>query len=567
MKAFVSYVMALRGERELRRNMRGLLKLLLLLTAVVAVYSVLFHVIMLRAEGREHSWITGIYWTLTVMSTLGFGDITFQSDIGRLFSIVVLVSGVVLLLIVLPFAFIRLVYAPWLEAQLRLRAPGNVPPGTSGHVVLCERDALAEGLLRQLRRLGIPCFVLERDRRQAALLHGEGVPVIAGDPESEATWSGLAVRDARCVVANLDDAPNTNVTLTVREVAPDVPVIAVVESEDSLDILELSGAAPVFALKHQLGAQLAHRASAGHVRTHVVGRFRDLLIAELPVHGTPLAGRTVRETALRELTGASVVAYWERGRLLPAHADTVLSEHAVAVVIGTPDQVEYLDAMFVIYAPNENPVLIIGGGRVGQAAARALKAQGVPVHLVERDAQARAECAAHCDRIFAGDAADRATLMAAGLDRAPSVLLTTNDDATNIYLAIYCRRLNPDLRIVSRITHERNLEAIHRAGADVVLSYTSLGVRLIVSHLLGRELIVLGEGADLFLARVPPTLQGRTLRESAIGARTGLNVVAIQTPDGAMTSNPAGDARLPEDAELVMLGTAEQRAAFAKLYR
>jgi transaldolase / glucose-6-phosphate isomerase len=36
-------------------------------------------------EGREHSWITGVYWTLTVMSTLGFGDITFETDLGRLF--------------------------------------------------------------------------------------------------------------------------------------------------------------------------------------------------------------------------------------------------------------------------------------------------------------------------------------------------------------------------------------------------------------------------------------------------------------------------------------------------
>ena len=51
------------------------------------------------------------------------------------------------------------------------------------------------------------------------------------------------------------------------------------------------------------------------------------------------------------------------------------------------------------------------------------------------------------------------------------MLLTTNDDAMNIYLAVYCRKLNRDLRIVSRITHERNVEAIHRAGADFVLRF------------------------------------------------------------------------------------------------
>ena len=58
-------------------------------------------------EEQEHSWLTGFYWTLTVMTTLGFGDITFHSDIGRLFSVLVLLTGVILLLIVLPFTFIR----------------------------------------------------------------------------------------------------------------------------------------------------------------------------------------------------------------------------------------------------------------------------------------------------------------------------------------------------------------------------------------------------------------------------------------------------------------------------
>ena len=89
------------------------------------------------------------------------------------------------------------------------------------------------------------------------------------------------------------------------------------------------------------------------------------------------------------------------------------------------------------------------------------------------------------------DASSPATRPIGGCSSAPaftgasSVLLTTNDDAMNIYLAVYCRRLNPALRIVSRITHERNVEAIHRAGADFVLSYTTLGVEAVMSLLRG----------------------------------------------------------------------------------
>jgi hypothetical protein len=122
-KFLTSQISYFLNERAARQNISALLKYVLFTAAVIAVYSVLFHLIMLHAEGRYHSWITGIYWTLTVMTTLGFGDITFTSDIGRLFSIVVLLSGIVLLLILLSFMFIRLFYAPWLEAQIRLRGP------------------------------------------------------------------------------------------------------------------------------------------------------------------------------------------------------------------------------------------------------------------------------------------------------------------------------------------------------------------------------------------------------------------------------------------------------------
>jgi hypothetical protein len=109
-----------------RKNLRALVRLLAVLAVLVAVYSMIFHVLMLR-EGREFSWFTGIYWTLTVMSTLGFGDITFHSDLGRVFSMWVLVTGTVYMLILLPFSFIRFFYAPWVEARSEARALRRVP--------------------------------------------------------------------------------------------------------------------------------------------------------------------------------------------------------------------------------------------------------------------------------------------------------------------------------------------------------------------------------------------------------------------------------------------------------
>ena len=279
------------SERHARQNVRALMRYVAFVMAVVVLYSVLFHWIMLYVEGREHSWITGFYWTLTVMSTLGFGDITFESDLGRFFSIVVLVSGIILLLIVLPFAFIRFFFAPWLEARVRLRAPQKIAEHVSGHVLLCRNDSIAPGLIERLRLSGISAYVIEPDLAVATQMMEDGVDVMAGERDSQASYEAARVRTARLVFANWTDTMNTAITLTVRQAAPDVPILALAEEEASVDLLELSGATRVIPLKEQLGEHLANRVNAGHAQAHVIGRYRDLLIAEFPVHGTPFVGR------------------------------------------------------------------------------------------------------------------------------------------------------------------------------------------------------------------------------------------------------------------------------------
>ena len=549
---------------ETRANLTALLKYFAFLVVMISVYAVLFHLIMGWVEGQQHSWITGFYWTLVVMTTLGFGDITFTSDVGRLFSLVVLVSGVVFLLVMLPFLFIRLFYAPWLESRVRLRAPREVRAGTKGHVIITEYDAVAVGLVERLNAARIPYFIVEPDAGKAARFVSEDLSVIAGENDSRATYERLNTPVARLVVANCEDTTNTNITLTVREVAPHVHIAAVVEEEDSVDILRLSGATTVLPLKRQLGESLANRVDTGCAEAHVIGSFHSVHVAELPVRDTVLAGALVRDTRLRELTGLSVVGLWERGRLQPAFPQTRIPSDAVAVVAGSAPQIAALNAL-IAREGKTAPVLVIGAGKVGQAAARALKQKALIVYALDRDEKALETLAPSVDAVYAGDASDRETIERAGVGRAASVLLTTNDDAMNIYLAVYCRKLNPDLRIVSRITHERNVEAIHRAGADFVLSYTSLGIDSIMSLVNGDSTVMLGEGVRLFQIRVPPSLAGQPISKAGIGSRTGLSVVAIEQQE-VVTTQLTAETVLANGSTLLMLGNEDQRQQFAEAF-
>jgi len=565
MKFLGSQIAYIVGGREMRGNLRSLLKYLVFLAALVVLYAVLFHLIMLHIEGQQHSWITGFYWTLVVMSTLGFGDITFASDVGRLFSIVVLLSGVVCLLVMLPFLFIRLFYAPWLEARVRMRAPRRVPAGTAGHLVIARYDSLAAALVGRLRAEGLPYFVVEPDPVRASRLVGENILVVAGESDRRSTYERLLADRAGMVFVNDEDTTNTNIILTVRECAPAVPVVSIAEAEDSIDILQLSGATTVLPLKRRLGEYLANRVALGRAEAHVIGSYGSVQVADLPVRHTPLAGLPVRETRLREKTGVSVIGLWERGRLRPAYPHTVLADDGVVVLAGTASQFQALDALLPRADGPSAPVIVIGAGKVGQAVARALRRKGIRVHAVERDPQALAALAGEADAAHCGDAADREVLERAGIDAAPSVVLTTNDDAMNIYLALYCRRLNRGIRIVSRVTHDRNVEAIHRAGADFVLSYNSLGVEAVLSLLRGHELLVLGEGVELFAIPVPESLAGRALRDTGIGSRTGMSVVALKQGDG-MRTNLTGEVILQGGAMLIVLGSLDQRRQFAEAF-
>jgi voltage-gated potassium channel len=553
------------GEAESRRNLRSLAQFAAVLVASVGIFTVVFHAIMVY-EGQQHSWLTGLYWTLTVMSTLGFGDITFRSDLGRAFTILVLIYGIVMLLIVAPFTFIRFFYAPWLEAQLRSRAPRKLEKDISGHVVICRYDELARGLIPRLDEAEVPYVVIEPDLASAAEMRVESVSVVAGSRDDAKTFAIVRVDEARLVFANLSDTENTNITLAVREVSPDVPVVALAENVDSIDVLELAGATQVLPLKQRLGEQLATRVADGFRSAQRIGSFGELVIAEFPIHGTQLPGRTVRESRLRELTGLNIVAVWVRGRLLPAGPETLLSEHSVPVVVGTEEQLTELDALFVIYQTSEAPVLVIGGGNVGQAVARALREREVPVTILDADASLRDRLEQMADHVTIGDASNLDTVKSAGIDEARSVVLTTNDDATNLFLTIYCRKLNERAHIISRISNDWNLESIHRAGADFALSHSSLAVQTLMAIVRERELIVLGEGTEFFVEETPRHLCGKTLADSGIGASTGLNVVAIRA-QGQFISNPTAATELTEDSELVMIGTTEQRHSFLDLQR
>ncbi|CAB5147260.1 Potassium channel protein [Olavius algarvensis associated proteobacterium Delta 3] len=558
MKYMMSQFIQIMTKRK-ERNVRMLFRFLLVLATMVTVYSILFHFIMIL-EDQTFSWITGFYWSLTVMSTLGFGDITFTSDLGKLFSVIVLLSGLIFLLIMLPFTFIQFFYAPWLDAQRKARAPRELPEDTQGHVILTSYDPIAMNLIERLRQYQYPYVIVMEDIQRALELFDLDHPVVVGDLSDPETYRRIKVRKAALVLANLDDMMNTNIAFTVREISKEVPIAANADLDDSVDILQLAGSTYVLQFMKLLGQSLSRRVLMTSTRSNVIGRIDSLLIAEAPTMKTPLVGKTLQQAKLREATGITVVGVWERGKFELPTATTPIGSTTVLLLAGSAEQLKAYDDQIGGYQEFRAPVLILGGGRVDRAAAESLEQAGTDYRIIEKNKRL-----AVTDNYIHGSAADINTLMQAGIEEAPSVIVTTHDDPTNIYLTIYCRKLRPDIQIICRANLDKNISKLHNAGADLVMSYGSLAANTILNLLKPDEVLMLAEGLNVFRAGMHPSFVGKSLAESHIRMRTGSSVIAISR-DGEMLNNPAPSVHFKENDEIILIGTDEAERRFLKMY-
>ncbi len=547
----------LRGRA--RQNLKVLLTYCGFLAALVVAYSLMFQFLQRHLEGEEHSFITGFYWVITAMTTLGYGDITFASDPGRLFSAIVTISGVIFLLIFLPFGMISLFLAPWIEHRMRFRPALGVPPEVSDHIVIFGFDPVTQALARKLDSLHSPFyFVTENFDEAQRLQEVEGLSVVYGNPADPEVLTRLRVASARYLIANMGDSANTNIILTVRSLCK-TPVTAIVEEPEHMEFLRLAGADQLIPLKRILGRDLATRATTRGALAHVLDSFGKLLVAELPVYGTPFAGMTLAEARVRERTGLAVVGIWERGDFSIPVPTTVLGDDTVIVVVGTQEHLEELERVTGEKA-EEDLVLIIGHGRIGCAAATFLERRPVPFILV--DQMPNPHCSEHIAVI--GDATSRSILQQAAIEEAKGLIVTTNDDGANIFFTLACRRLNPHVRIVARANREENVDQLYSAGADFVVSNASVGANILMNILEHKASIFLSEGMNVFRFPLPPSLNGKTLRTSGIRDRTGCTVIAVEQQGQEATVLPSPDEKLAAGSNLILIGSAEQEAACRK---
>lgn len=218
--------------------------------------------------------------------------------------------------------------------------------------------------------------------------------------------------------------------------------------------------------------------------------------------------------------------------------------------------------------------IICGYGRMGSQIAREFQRAKVPFVVVESN-PAKVEALLEAGLLFVeGDATQDEVLERAGIRQAKGLIAVADSDATNIFITLTARGLQPDLFIVARAAQEDAESKLLRAGANRVISPYVIGGRRIAAAVLTPtvveffDAILHSDEADLGIGEValPPTCRwvGKSLQESGLREETGVIVIGLRRGQRFLTHLSA-DTVLQAGDVLIAIGTGEQIERLAHL--
>ena len=528
---------------------------------LVVVYSFVFIFLMVSAEGRSYTAVDAVYWVITTMTTQGAGDIVFVSSIGKIFSMVVELTGIVLFFAIL----IPIVVAPVLQS---VRASVPTKSKAQEHVLIVGYSSMVDTIIGELNERDLPYLVIDGDRDVVQALVERKIPCIYGDPSDEVTLKNAQIQRAKKVVLNQSDEKNAIIALVAKKLTR-ADIIGLVEDMANAVYLLYAGADKVVSPKQLLGIDIGHKAAMPITHqligtTPLVGSLR---IFELPILGeSGLNGSSIEDAKIRERTGATVIAIWKGAKLsFNPSASEIITDTTVLLLVGTRKQLDAAKELSICgpdgtYCAIRGHYIIAGYGDVGKRVSRVLRSNGIEHIIIDK----------HQGDVV-GSSTDRAILKQAGITEASTLLVTVNSDMDAIYTTLVARKLNPQIDIICRAIRPQAVETLYQAGADYVLSQSVVAGQVLVKFVAPRppgtrlREVLLSEDMKVLEYPPSPSVVGRSLEHLKIRSRTGCTVVAITT-GGATIPNPDPHEVIPEDSSLTVIGTREQIHEFKRVF-
>jgi len=294
--------------------------------------------------------LDGLYMTIITMTTIGYGEIRPLSDIGRLFTIILIFISVGIAGYAIS-VMVAFVVEGEFQNVLHRQKMGKQIATLNNHIILCGAGHIGLQIALEFHKTRTPFVLIEED--QTALddiLRLEDFPYLRGDATKDETLYLAGIeRAVGLVAASNDDKENAFMVLTARSLNPRLRIVARLIDEKNAEKLRKAGADEIVSPNVIGGLRMA----SVMIRPSVVAFLDEMIRATgqtLRLEETTLGersaliGQTLAEANLGQRTGLLVVAIKSsQGKYqFNPRGETALQRGDTLIVMGAPEQVAIL---------------------------------------------------------------------------------------------------------------------------------------------------------------------------------------------------------------------------------
>ncbi len=296
-------------------------------------------------------WEDAAYMTVITLATVGYGETHPLGSRGRLFTIALILMGVVNLGYIVNRFTAAVIEGYFLEG-IRLRQQRRLMESLSGHYIICGFSRTGRQIAKEFQAEAVSFVIIDSELESVQKAQEIGYIVFQGDATLDDTLLKVGVTKAICIVAALpSDAENLYTVLSAKTLNPDIRAIARASTEEAVQKLQRGGADAVISPYITGGKRMAAAALRPQILDFVDGMLsgtdRQLYMEEflLDSDRCPFVGQSLQRAKLRSQSGALVLAIRRLdGKLIGGPTgDTVLMSGDTLICMGTAEQLRDLN--------------------------------------------------------------------------------------------------------------------------------------------------------------------------------------------------------------------------------
>lgn len=296
---------------------------------------------------ESSNWLDAFYMTLITISTVGFREVIPLSDAGKVWTMILIVSGIGIIFYTASVT-IEFMIEGHFGGLLEKRRLKKMREQLKNHSIICGYGRVGKQVAQEMARRKHPFIIIDIDENRLADAKKKGYLILVGDATKEEVLLEAGLDRASSLVAALDsDSQNVFIVLAVKQINPQLLIVARANDEEAEALLAKAGAShvvsPTIIGGRRIASVVLKPAVADFLDKLFPGESSDFELDEILItSSSTLKGKTLRELDLGKKHGLFILGIKkasEKDFLMP-QPETLLEEGDRIIIIGKTNQPE-----------------------------------------------------------------------------------------------------------------------------------------------------------------------------------------------------------------------------------